>query len=210
MGRNALPEHPGNIPEHPKAAPRRPQTAPRRPKRRPRRFRRLQDRPKTAQDGPKTAQDSSKTAQEAPKTAQEAHKTAQEATKTAHEAPKTTPRRPKKRPRRPQDGPRGPQSGFPTSAQARGRLEEGSGEAQGSLRDRHLFSQGSPAEDKRRYNYLLGVVKRQSKEANIDLTRRWATGPAIFFWQGVGPQLLQQHQKPMVFTWFRPGTTEFH
>ena len=55
--------------------------------------------------------------------------------------------------------------------------------SRGSLKDRSgigiLPPRASPAEDKRRYNYLLGVVK-SSKEVNRDLTRRWAEGPGEF------------------------------
>ena len=48
-----------------------------------------------------------------------------------------------------------------------------SGIAQGPLEYRKFAAQGSPAEDKRRYNYLLGVVKSSKVERrSCDLTRR--------------------------------------
>ena len=88
--------------------------------------------------------------------------------------PSSTPNRP---PNGSQDGPRGPQDG-PRGAQDAPRapprhlpsVKGGSGLG-------FLPPRASPAEDKRRYNYLLGVVK-SSKEVNIDLIRRWAEGPA--------------------------------
>ena len=81
--------------------------------------------------------------------------------------------RPKRPPRRPKRRPRRSKSASPTSNHRRGWPRDRSGIGIWPPR-------ASPAEDKRRYNYLLGVVKKQSKEANIDLTRRWATGPANF------------------------------
>ena len=150
VGRNALPERPGNVPEHPKTAPRRPKTAPRRPKRRPRRPKRPTRRPKRR------------------------------------------PRRPTRRPRRPQDAPRSAQDAPKTAQEAPKAGSRHRPWLRGGSRI-DIFSQGSPAEDKRRYNYLLGVVKKQSKEANIDLTRRWATGPAIFFCRVSGSNSFKKH-----------------
>ena len=50
--------------------------------------------------------------------------------------------------------------------------------AQEATKTAHEAPKTTPRGPQRRYNYLLGVVKKQSKEANIDLTRRWAIGPA--------------------------------
>ena len=87
---------------------------------------------------------------------------------------KSPPRRPKRPqgrakrrprpPKRPHDGPKTLQEGPPD-------IDKGSGKAQGRLRDRDtgslLGAEASLAEDKRRYNYLLGVVKSRKVEAMI-------------------------------------------
>ena len=168
-----------------KTAPRRPQTnmASRRPTMPPRR-------PNRAPRGPPSGQSHrfprrflkvfgalalSPIAQDGPKSPQYRFKTAQEAPKMAPRRPERSPRRPKRPPRlpkrpprEPQRPPRRPKSVSPTSAQARG-----------SLRDRSGISilppRASPAEDKRRYNYLLGVVKSRKEvkhRSNTPMGRR--------------------------------------